>query len=81
MPCTCNIHKSSIKSSKFGNSDISQPQYVFIHDALLEAIECGESEVAARDLRDQYMRLGEVDEVQGKTRFQMEYEVRSCCNC
>ncbi len=52
-----------------------QPQYVFVHDALLESIECGETEVVARDLRDQYRHLGLLDTTLGKTGLQIEFEV------
>ena len=34
-----------------------QDQYVFIHDALLEAIECGVTEVAARDISMRFKML------------------------
>jgi len=52
----------------------TEPQYIFIHDALLEAIECGVTEVAARDLRDQYRRLGVIFEKSGKTALETEFE-------
>ena len=52
----------------------TQPQYVFIHDALLEAIECGITEVAARDLRDQYKKLGVVDIDVGKNGLEIEFD-------
>ena len=51
-----------------------QPQYVFLHDALLEALECGVTEVAARELRDQYRFLGTVDEIIGLTGLEIEYD-------
>ena len=51
-----------------------QPQYVFIHDALLEAIECGVTEVQARDLQEQYRQLADVDVETKKTGLAMEFE-------
>lgn len=51
-----------------------QPQYIFIHDALLESIECGVTDVPARDLRDQYRLLNMVDEYLGLTGLEIEYD-------
>ena len=53
---------------------ILQPQYVFIHDALLEAIECGVTEVPARELQEQYRLLADVDVETKKTGLAMEFE-------
>lgn len=52
-----------------------QRQYVFIHDALLEAIECGNTDVSARDLSEQYRLLCALDDSMQKTMLQMEFEV------
>ncbi len=47
---------------------------MFLHDALLEAIECGVTEVAARELRDQYKLMGTVDGMVGLTGLEIEYD-------
>ena len=54
-----------------------QPQYVFLHDALLEAIECGVTEVAARDLQNQFQMLVTVDPVSGKTELEKWFQMRT----
>lgn len=41
-----------------------QDQYIFIHDALLEAIECGMTEVTARDLPKHFKRMSSGGEFQ-----------------
>ena len=53
-----------------------QQQYIFLHDALLEAIECGVTEVAARDLQNQLQSLSEPDPVTDKTGLEKIFEVR-----
>ena len=47
---------------------------MFIHDALLEAIECGVTEVPARELNEQYKQLCEVDVEQKVTGLAMEFD-------
>jgi len=51
-----------------------QPQYIFIHDAILEAIQCGVTDVQARDLRDRFRVMGMVDSYVGLTELEIEYD-------
>ena len=51
------------------------PQYVFIHDALLEAIMCGDNSIPAPELRKRFQELVEVDPESNKSRLQLQFEV------
>ena len=53
----------------------TEAQYIFTHDALLEVLECGTTEVAARDLPNQYKLLQTEDEKTGKTFLELELQV------
>jgi protein tyrosine phosphatase len=53
----------------------TEPQYIFIHDALLEYLECGETEVAAREFKDQYHRLlNSMSQEEGKSCLEFEFD-------
>ncbi|XP_019855188.1 PREDICTED: receptor-type tyrosine-protein phosphatase F-like isoform X3 [Amphimedon queenslandica] len=53
----------------------TEAQYIFIHDALLEYLECGETEVSAREVKEQFRLLNEVfDKEEGKTRLEKEFD-------
>ena len=54
----------------------TQPQYVFLHDALLEAIMCGDTSIPAPELRTKLQSLLEVDEDTKKTNIATQFEVR-----
>ena len=53
----------------------TEAQYMFIHDALLEALKCGTTEVPAQELPSQYKYLQTVDEASGKTLLELELQV------
>ena len=55
----------------------TEDQYVFIHDAVLEAIQSGNTEIPARGLYAHVHRMSErpADSVGGATGIQMEYRV------
>lgn len=54
-----------------------QAQYVFIHDALNEYITCGETEIAANNLRSKFNHLTKQIPGKGMTGFASQFQV-SC---
>ena len=56
-------------------------QYVFIHTALDELITCGETEVAAANVRIAIGRLGRIAASNSITGFQQQYEVSGAAIC
>ena len=57
------------------------PQYVFIHDALLEAIMCGDNSIPAPELRKRLQELMEVDPESKKSKLQLQFEVSEWIIC
>ena len=52
-----------------------QDQYIFIHDAILESVTCGDTEIEAGDLRKRLARLKTTD-VSGRTGLDLQFAVR-----
>ena len=53
----------------------TEAQYIFIHDALLEVVECGMTEVPARELPSQFKYLQTLDEASDKALLELELQV------
>uniref|UniRef100_A0A4W5LXT8 protein-tyrosine-phosphatase n=1 Tax=Hucho hucho TaxID=62062 RepID=A0A4W5LXT8_9TELE len=54
----------------------TEDQYAFIHDALLEAVACGNTEVPARNLHAYIQRLTQIEPVENVTGMELEFKVR-----
>lgn len=52
-----------------------QEQYTFCHDAILESVQCGNTQIYAHDLRITLARMVEVDKESKVTRFESEFKV------
>ena len=52
-----------------------QDQYIFIHDAILESVTCGDTEIEAGDLRKRLVQLKTTDE-SGRTGLDLQFAVR-----
>uniref|UniRef100_A0A667Y470 Receptor-type tyrosine-protein phosphatase delta n=1 Tax=Myripristis murdjan TaxID=586833 RepID=A0A667Y470_9TELE len=52
----------------------TEDQYVFIHDALLEAVACGNTEVAARNLYSYIQRLTQIEPGENVTGMELEFK-------
>ena len=52
-----------------------QDQFTFIHDAILESVTCGDTQISATNLRSTIMKLGK------KAGFQHQMKVRNTRHC
>lgn len=58
----------------------TEDQYSFIHDALLEAVACGNTEVAARSLYSYIQKLAQVESGEHVTGMELEFKVQKWSN-
>lgn len=52
----------------------TEDQYIFIHDALLEAVICGDTEVPARNLHAHIQKLMRIDSIENITGMELEFK-------
>ena len=66
--CFHNLHVISIVS-------LVQEQYVFLHQAVMEALSCGNTEVAPQDLRITMNKLTRTKKSSKQTGYEQEFKV------
>lgn len=49
--------------------------YIFVHDSVLEAVVCGETQVSASNFRLAMTKLGKVDPGTGLNGFELQHQV------
>ena len=59
----------------------NQDQYVFIHDAVLESLTCGDTQIPASGLAGAIEKLKQKDSETGMTGFETQFHVRVSCLC
>lgn len=59
----------------------TEEQYVFIYDALLEAVSCGNTEVPARNLYAYIQRLSQTEPPEHISGMEQEFKVSSSHEC
>lgn len=52
-----------------------QDQYGFIHDAVLESLICGETQIPAQNLPKAMKQLESIDPKSGKSGYEVQFEV------
>ena len=72
----CFQSKHHTLESKVATLDdfFSQDQYIFIHDAVLESVTCGDTEIKAADLRRKLVKLKTRDQ-SGLTALDLQFAV------
>ena len=53
----------------------TQDQYVFIHDAVLESLTCGDTQIPASELSGAMEKLKQKDSETGRTGFETQFHV------
>lgn len=57
----------------------TEDQYIFIHEALLEAATCGNTEVPARNLYAHIQKLTQIPPGETVTAMELEFKVATFC--
>ena len=64
---------------------VSQAQYIFIHDALMEYVTCGDTEFVVRELPEKLRILNTIDPDSGDSLLVAQFKVcaraRTCVHC
>ena len=66
----------SLSSSPSPSLTHSQEQYIFINDAILEAVTCGDTQITASDLRRSIQNLSRRDPQTHSTGFESQFKAR-----
>ena len=68
------VHSYILKKSSLLVVCNVQDQYVFIHDAILESVTCGDTQIKAENLRRQIQKMSRV--APGKTTSEFQYQFK-----
>lgn len=78
-PYECFTIQDSCLTLSYGSCGPLQEQYVFIHDAIKESLECGNTEILAKDLPQALQRLHQPSLTDDTvTSIEAEFRVRHC---
>ena len=76
--CVFLLQKLFVQSNSIGIDFTSvQEQYVFLHQAVMEALVCGNTEIIPQDLRIVMNKLSMVHKPSKKTGYEREFKVTS----
>ena len=76
--CVFLLQKPFVQSNSIGIDFTSvQEQYVFLHQAVMEALVCGNTEIIPQDLRIVMNKLSMVHKPSKKTGYEREFKVTS----
>ena len=56
---------------------MTQAQYIFIHDAILESVMCGDTSIPASELKDRMVAMKEMDPEAQRMKIEVQFEVRA----
>ena len=59
------------------NTDIFQEQYIFIHDAILESVICGDTEIPSANLRKALEEMDQIDPKENISALAKQFKVSS----
>ena len=66
-----------LRSQNINFCALMQEQYIFIHDAILEAVTCGDTQISAGDLHRSIQKLSHRDPKTNLTGFESQFKARN----